>query len=288
MIRRHLMALRIGLMLLDGLIAAAVFIGVAALRYRDGDANALWRSIEVTPPQAALLFAMLWVLALWTVGLYKLNARWNVWTEVRDIARATLLVIALTLSTLFVFKQNDVSRLYLIILFIAEPTVTLIGRLGFRAVFEAARQRGHNARYMVIAGTGTLAQEFADQLEEHPGLGINVIGHLRAPGERRSVVSRRCWAPSTTSRRSSTSRSSTSSRSACRPAPGTIWSRSPSWLPARARQSASRSSRPTSCRRAMPRRSSIASWCARSSTMGIARQGSSSSACSTSPARPWR
>ncbi len=155
MIRRHLMALRIGLMLLDGLIAAAVFIGVAALRYRDGDANALWRTMSIDPPQAALLFAMLWVLALWTVGLYKLNARWNVWTEVRDIARATLLVIALTLSTLFLFKQNDVSRLYLIILFIAEPTVTLIGRLGFRAVFEAARQRGHNARYMVIAGTGT-------------------------------------------------------------------------------------------------------------------------------------
>ena len=133
---------------------------------------------------------MLWVLALWTVGLYRLNARWNVWTEVRDIARATLLVIALTLSTLFLFKQNDVSRLYLIILFIAEPTVTLIGRLGFRAVFEAARQRGHNARYMVIAGTGTLAQDFADQLEQHPGLGIKVIGHLRAPGERKSVVSR--------------------------------------------------------------------------------------------------
>jgi len=190
MIRRHLMALRIGLMLLDGLIAAAVFIGVAALRYRDGDADALWRTMSIDPPQAALLFAMLWVLALWTVGLYRLNARWNVWTEVRDIARATLLVIALTLSTLFLFKQNDVSRLYLIILFIAEPTVTLVGRLGFRAVFEAARQRGHNARYMVIAGTGTLAQDFADQLEEHPGLGINVIGHLRAPGERKSVVSR--------------------------------------------------------------------------------------------------
>ena len=190
MIRRHLMALRIGLMALDGVIAAAVFIGVAALRYRDGDVDALWRAMSIDPPIAALLFAMLWVLALWTVGLYRLSARWNVWTEVRDIALATLLVIAVTLSTLFVFKQTDVSRLFLIILFIAEPTVTLLGRLGFRAVFEAARQRGHNARYMVIAGTGHLAQDFADQIEEHPGLGIQVIGHLRAPGERKSAVTR--------------------------------------------------------------------------------------------------
>ncbi|HEY7847812.1 MAG TPA: sugar transferase [Candidatus Limnocylindria bacterium] len=190
MIRRHLMALRIGLMALDGLIAAAVFIGVAALRYRDGDPDALWRAMDIAPWLAAVLFATLWVLALWTVGLYRLSARWNVWTEVRDIARATLLVIALTLSALFLFKQNDVSRLYLIILFIAEPTVTLIGRLGFRAVFEASRQRGHNARYMVIAGTGRLAQDFADQLEQHRGLGVQVIGHLRAPGERKAAVTR--------------------------------------------------------------------------------------------------
>jgi exopolysaccharide biosynthesis polyprenyl glycosylphosphotransferase len=184
------MALRIGLMALDGLIAAAVFIGVAALRYRDGDPDALWRAMDIAPWLAAVLFATLWVLALWTVGLYRLSARWNVWTEVRDIARATLLVIALTLSALFLFKQNDVSRLYLIILFIAEPTVTLIGRLGFRAVFEASRQRGHNARYMVIAGTGRLAQDFADQLEQHRGLGVQVIGHLRAPGERKAAVTR--------------------------------------------------------------------------------------------------
>jgi exopolysaccharide biosynthesis polyprenyl glycosylphosphotransferase len=190
MIRRHLMALRIGLMALDGLIAAVIFIGVAQLRYRDGDVGALWRAFSIYPWVAALLFAMFWVLALWTVGLYRLTPSWNVWTEVRDIARATLLVIALTLSTLFIFKQNEVSRLFLIILFIAEPTVTLIGRLGFRAVFEASRQRGHNARYMVIAGTGHLAQDFADQLEQHPGLGVQVVGHLRAPGERRPAVTR--------------------------------------------------------------------------------------------------
>jgi exopolysaccharide biosynthesis polyprenyl glycosylphosphotransferase len=190
MIRRHLMALRIGLMALDGVLAAAVFIGVAALRYRDGDADALWRAFSIDPPMAALLFALFWVLALWTVGLYQLSPRWNVWTEVRDVARATLLVIALTLSSLFLTKQADVSRLFLIILFIAAPTVTLLSRLGFRAVFEALRRRGHSARFMVIAGTGRLAQDFADQLEQHAGLGIRVIGHLRVPGERKSVVSR--------------------------------------------------------------------------------------------------
>jgi exopolysaccharide biosynthesis polyprenyl glycosylphosphotransferase len=190
MIRRHLMALRIALMGLDGAVAAAVFLVVADIRYRDGNPAALWRVLDIDPPIAAVLFATIWVVVLWSAGLYRLTPRWKVWTEIRDIARATLVVIALTLSSLFLFKQNDVSRLFLILLFIAEPTVVLAGRLGLRAIFEALRRRGHNARFMVIAGTGRLAQDFAEEVERHAGLGIKVIGHLSAPGEPAPVVTR--------------------------------------------------------------------------------------------------
>jgi exopolysaccharide biosynthesis polyprenyl glycosylphosphotransferase len=190
MIRRHMMALRIGLMAVDGAVAAAVFLVVADLRYLDGDASALWRALAIDPPLAAALFAATWVVVLWSSGIYRLAPRWHVWSEIRDIARATVVVAALVLSTLFVTKQTDVSRLFLVLLFIAEPTVTLAGRLAVRAVFEDLRSRGHNARYMVIAGTGQLAQDFADELERHTGLGISVIGHLSAPGEPAPVVTR--------------------------------------------------------------------------------------------------
>jgi exopolysaccharide biosynthesis polyprenyl glycosylphosphotransferase len=190
MIRRHLMALRIGLMAVDGAVAAVVFLVVADLRYLDGDASALWRALTIEPTLAAVLFATTWVAVLWTAGLYTLTPRWRVWSEVRDIARATVVVIALVLSTLFLTKQTDVSRLFLVLLFIAEPTVTMAGRLAVRATFDALRRRGHDARYMVIAGTGQLAQDFADEIERHTGLGISVIGHLSAPGEPPPVVTR--------------------------------------------------------------------------------------------------
>ena len=190
MIRRHLMALRIGLMAADGAVAAAVFLVVADLRYQDGSAAALWRALDLQPTVAALLFAGIWVSVLWMSGLYRLAPRWNVLGEVADIARATLIVVALVLSTLFLTKQTNVSRLFLLFLFIAEPTVTLVGRLAVRAAFDALRRRGHNVRFMVIAGTGQLAQDFADELEQHPGLGIRVIGHLSAPGEDAGVVTR--------------------------------------------------------------------------------------------------
>ena len=36
---------------------------------------------------------------------------------------------------------------------------------------------------MLIIGTGPLAQSFADQLEDHPALGMRVVGHLSVPEE---------------------------------------------------------------------------------------------------------
>jgi exopolysaccharide biosynthesis polyprenyl glycosylphosphotransferase len=190
MIRRHLMALRVALMLGDGLSAILVFLVVSFLRFRDGDPTALWREVGIDIRLAALLFALTWVVTLWSMGLYRLSVRWRLWTETRDIARTTLVVLALTLSTLFIFKQEDVSRLFLAFLFVAQPAVTLAGRVALRYGFEAIRRQGHDARYMLIAGTGRLAQDFADRVESHPGLGMQIIGHLSAPGEKRPVVSR--------------------------------------------------------------------------------------------------
>ena len=195
MIRRHLMTLRVGLMLLDGVIAVAVFIAVATIRFRDGGMPTLLEALGLELLQAALLWAFIWVTALWLSGLYRLNVRWRIWTEVRDIARATLGVVAFVLSMLFIVKGTDVSRLFLVFLFVAQPTITLVGRLILRRIFERNRSLGRDPRYMLVAGTGTLAQSFADRVESHPGLGLQIIGHLTVPGESETVVTRPILGP---------------------------------------------------------------------------------------------
>jgi exopolysaccharide biosynthesis polyprenyl glycosylphosphotransferase len=190
MIRRHLMTLRAGLMLLDGIVAMLVFLGVAAIRFRESPIEALLDALQLDLLPAALIFAVIWVVALWASGLYRLDVRWRIWTEARDIARATVAVLALTLSLLFLVKAVDVSRLFLAFLFIAQPTVTLLSRLVLRALFEARRRGGADARYMLVAGTGSLAQAFADRVERHAGLGLQIIGHLAVPGESDRSVTR--------------------------------------------------------------------------------------------------
>ncbi len=139
-------------------------------------------------PVAAMLFALTWVAVLWVMGLYRLRARWSLMTEARDIARAAVLVVAVVLSSLFLLHQDDVSRLFLAILFVAQPLVTLANRALFRTWFNALRRQSRNRSYMLIVGTGTLAQEFADAVERHPSLGLKVIGHVTVPDDQRRAT----------------------------------------------------------------------------------------------------
>jgi exopolysaccharide biosynthesis polyprenyl glycosylphosphotransferase len=184
------MALRLALMVGDGLSAVLVFLAVSFIRFGEGDPSQLWRDLGIDIRLAALIFALTWVIALWSLGLYRLDARWRLLTEARDIAKTTLVVLALTLSALFLVKQQDVSRLFLALLFVSQPAVTLAGRAILRSAFAALRTRGYDTRYMLVAGTGRLAQSFADRVESHPSLGMRIIGHLSAPEEVEQLVTR--------------------------------------------------------------------------------------------------
>jgi exopolysaccharide biosynthesis polyprenyl glycosylphosphotransferase len=183
MTKRHLMTLRLILMLADGVTAYLVFMFVSFLRFQEWDPTAVW-SVGIEQPIAAAIFALIWVGVLWTLGLYRLRVRWSLLTEARDIVRATVVALAVTLSMLFLLRQEDVSRVLLALLFLAQPAVTLAGRAVLRYWFDALRRQGRNTSYMLIAGTGALAEDFANSIERHRALGMRVVGHLDVPNGR--------------------------------------------------------------------------------------------------------
>jgi exopolysaccharide biosynthesis polyprenyl glycosylphosphotransferase len=170
------MTLRLALVLGDAVAAWLVFLVVSRLRF-DADPTAHW-SVGIEIGTAAVLFAVLWVSVLWVMGLYRLGVRWSLWSEARDLTKATLVALGLTLSMLFLTHQDAVSRVFLAALFVTQPAVTLAGRAVLRLWFDAIRRRGADPNYMLVVGTGRLAQEFADRVEAHPGLGLRVMGHL--------------------------------------------------------------------------------------------------------------
>ncbi|MBA3688139.1 MAG: sugar transferase [Chloroflexi bacterium] len=162
----------------DWAAAALAFFAVSFVRFGDGQWIEFWQRLRIDISEAAFLFGLIWTFALWSQGLYAHRTKWPLKTEVKQIARATLMVAAFTLSTLFLTRETEVSRLFLLVLFVGTPSAALASRAIVRLLFAAARERGLFQRELLIIGTGDLAQSFADRFESRRSLGFRVVGHV--------------------------------------------------------------------------------------------------------------
>ena len=181
MIRRHNTALRLALLAVDALSAFALFVIISMVQFGAAWMEA-WRSAGFDPFAIGLFYASVWVGALWLHDLYRLRARWSIRSEFRDVVRADLLIAVATFSALFLFKLPDVSRRFLITLFILQVVVTMASRVTLRLGLGALRDRGYNRRFMLVVGTSDGARRFAERVERRRELGLLVIGHLRVAG----------------------------------------------------------------------------------------------------------
>jgi len=190
MIRRHLTALRIGLLVADALSAIVLFAVLSWLRFGE-DWIGVWRRVGADPMVLAAIWSAVWVTALWLMDLYRLRARWSLRSEARAVLQAAMLIAVATFSALFLFKLPDVSRLFLLILFATQTIVTFAGRVGIRWILGVLRDRGYNTRYLLVVGTGPSARRFADRVERRRALGLRVIGHLSVGPSANQTAGRR-------------------------------------------------------------------------------------------------
>jgi exopolysaccharide biosynthesis polyprenyl glycosylphosphotransferase len=177
MIRRHAIGFRTLLMLVDGGLAA-VLLGVVSVARFGADWYDHWLPFLNQPAAFAAAYAGGWVAVLWLHGLYRPRARWTVRSEGVALIRATVVMVFLTLSILFVFRLPDISRSFLVILFPAQWVVALATRIALRLVFMRMRASGYNLRYVLVIGAGPRAQAFAAKLEDHKELGLRIRGFL--------------------------------------------------------------------------------------------------------------
>jgi exopolysaccharide biosynthesis polyprenyl glycosylphosphotransferase len=190
MIRRHIALLRSALMFADGLSAFALFALIAIVRFDLLRAEGSLRDAELPVVALVVGYSVLWVVALWFLGLYRLRTHWSLRGEAIDIVRAALLAALVAFSVLFLLNEPNVSRLFLIMLFAVQPIVTIGSRAALRRFLTWLRSRGFNSRQMLIIGAGSEAQEFADAVERNRALGLRVIGHLSGPRDGHPQVSR--------------------------------------------------------------------------------------------------
>ena len=90
MIRRHVAVLRLGLMTADALSSVVLFGLVAGFRFGYLDPDAIWQVDGVGPMQLAAGYGLIWVAALWILGLYRLRTHWSIRGEILDVLEYTI------------------------------------------------------------------------------------------------------------------------------------------------------------------------------------------------------
>lgn len=182
MIRRHVTALRLLFMAADGLSAAGLFAVISIVRFGSSNWLNSWTTVGVDGRVLAAVYGLGWVTATWLLGLYRLRARLSLRSELLSLFRADLLVAVATFTALFLLKLPNVSRLFLIELFVAQIALSATVRIGLRLAFAWGRSAGRNTRWVLVVGAGPTAEAFADLLERHSELGLRVVGHLTGTG----------------------------------------------------------------------------------------------------------
>jgi exopolysaccharide biosynthesis polyprenyl glycosylphosphotransferase len=169
---------------LNATIVLALALSVALY---DGHAAEVWAQAIPDPLLTLTLYSLVWVVLLWFRGLYRLRARWSIWSEADAIVRTTVILAVATISILFLIKLPDVSRLFLAYLFVGQAVAAIAFRGLIRTFLDGVRRRGRNTRHVLVIGTDEGAQGFAAQIADHPELGLRIEGFL---GEQKELASR--------------------------------------------------------------------------------------------------
>jgi exopolysaccharide biosynthesis polyprenyl glycosylphosphotransferase len=189
-LRSHLARLARMVFLLDAVSAAAVFIFISEVRFTDTDWDASWGRFGLEPWAVVAVWATFWVAALWYKGSYRFQLRLSTRGDIEQVFAAGLIMAAVVFSAFFLTGDYAVSRLLLISLCVAQPVFTIAVRIVSRRGLAEFQRHGLNPRQTLIVGAGKAAQEWADRIERHPELGLQVIGHLRDDNEPAGATSR--------------------------------------------------------------------------------------------------
>ncbi len=183
MIRRYAALLSIMLAAADTALAVLVVVGATSYRFGRPTTGMWPPDVRAALPDtnlAVAVFVGLWIVVLWTQGLYRSRVRWTRRSDIYAVVRAMFIQLVATLSLLYMFKLPDVSRLLLVVVFPSLAVSALAMRIVVRQVLMFVRDHGRNVRYMLIVGANSRAKAFADMIHNHPELGLVVVGHLKA------------------------------------------------------------------------------------------------------------
>jgi exopolysaccharide biosynthesis polyprenyl glycosylphosphotransferase len=176
MLHRYSDVFRTLLGAVDLSLVALAWLAAYGLRFHAGIPAPLG-----VPPLAAYLYPLPLILPLFLVlfhaqGLYQPRRMDSPLGEAAAVVRATALAIVAMAAATFFARNQSYSRLAIGLFSVLAPALVIGFRSSVRFCLRQARRRGFNLRYVLVVGSGPLAEIVVGRIAGRPEAGLRILG----------------------------------------------------------------------------------------------------------------
>lgn len=125
-----------------------------------------------------------WWAALTSSGLYESLRRKSFFEIAWNIIKSTFFVVVVFGTTAFIFKLHSISRTLMLGSFILTASFLIIERWAIMSFLRSLRKKGYNYKNILLAGTGSRAENFIKLVHKHNEWGLKIVGVVDAEKEK--------------------------------------------------------------------------------------------------------
>ena len=125
-----------------------------------------------------LLFLLIWAVVGYASKFYRDLEMSNPIQLGLNLLNQLAIVLVLLYAGLYLFRQDDISRSYILLIGAVNFVFLLVGRFVSYNGIAVMRQRLRRYHYFLIVGCGTRAHEMAHLIEESRGMGLRLVGFV--------------------------------------------------------------------------------------------------------------
>lgn len=124
--------------------------------------------------EALAAIVPLWFLLFRAHGLYKPHRTRTLSDEGLEVLRATAVGVVALVTLSFFARSHYYSRAVMGLFFVLSSLSVWTFRASIRLLFRQIRRRGHNLRYLMVVGSGDLAEQVIDRIHANPDAGLRI------------------------------------------------------------------------------------------------------------------
>lgn len=191
MLRRHHRFFQSLQVLRDAVLSVVAFGAAYLIRFYTDLFTGLTPHSLPSPREESLamlvMVLLVWPAVGWACGLYVSRRARSMVAEVFDVFRVTLAAFLVLVTLTYFLRDERYSRATLILwTFLCFGLISL-ARVTSRALLRGIRRQGFNLRHVLVVGVEALAQQVSQTIRRESALGMRVVGHIAADGDRHRV-----------------------------------------------------------------------------------------------------